>query len=106
MSEAVIVALITGGCAVISQILISVKSTNELFAKINEQSKLADAELDKKIGEYQAATNEKIEELSRRVEKHNNVIERVYKLEQDTAVQTEQIKVANNRIKNLEAVAK
>jgi hypothetical protein len=44
----------------------------------------------------------KIEELTKRVDKHNNVIERVYKLEQHEAVTDEQIKVANNRIKDLE----
>jgi hypothetical protein len=36
------------------------------------------------------------------VEKHNGVIERTYKLEQETAVHTEQIKVANHRIEDLE----
>lgn len=44
----------------------------------------------------------KIDELSKRVEKHNNVIERTYKLEQSSAVLTEQIKVANHRIEDLE----
>lgn len=44
----------------------------------------------------------KIDELSKRVEKHNNVIERTYKLEQESAVHTEQIKVANHRIEDLE----
>ncbi len=44
----------------------------------------------------------KIDELSKRVDKHNSVIERVYKLEQDEAVIEEQIKVANHRIEDLE----
>lgn len=44
----------------------------------------------------------KIDGLSERVEKHNNVIERTYKLEQDSALHTEQIKVANHRIEDLE----
>lgn len=44
----------------------------------------------------------KVDELSKRVDKHNNVIERVYKLEQDEAVMEEQIKVANHRIEDLE----
>ena len=44
----------------------------------------------------------KIEELTKRVDKHNNVIERVYKLEQHEAVTDEQIKVANHRINDLE----
>lgn len=44
----------------------------------------------------------KIDTLSERVDKHNNLIERTYKLEQDTAVHTEQIKVANHRLSDLE----
>lgn len=48
----------------------------------------------------------RIEQLEKRVDKHNNVIERVYQLEQDEAVFEEQMKVANNRIKDLEEVTK
>lgn len=44
----------------------------------------------------------KIDTLSERVEKHNNVIDRTYKLEQESAVQAEQIRVANHRIADLE----
>lgn len=44
----------------------------------------------------------KLEELTKRVDKHNNVIERVYKLEQHEAVVDEQIRVANHRISDLE----
>lgn len=102
MNVAIIAALITGGCTIAAQIFISARSTRELFSKLSEQSQLADANLEAKLGQFQAVTNEKIDELSRRVEKHNNVVERVYKLEQETAVQTEQIKIANHRIDDLE----
>jgi hypothetical protein len=44
----------------------------------------------------------KLNELTKRVDKHNNVIERVYRLEQCEAVIEEQIKVANHRITDLE----
>jgi len=44
----------------------------------------------------------RIEQLEKRVDKHNNVIERVYKLEEKDAVVDEKIAVANNRIKDLE----
>ena len=44
----------------------------------------------------------KLGELTKRVDKHNNVIERVYKLEQHEAVVDEQIRVANHRIADLE----
>ena len=40
------------------------------------------------------------------MDKHNNVIERTYKLEELTAVQEEQIKVANHRIEDLERAQK
>lgn len=41
-------------------------------------------------------------ELEKKVDKHNNLIERTYNLEQDAAVLKEQIKVANHRIEDLE----
>jgi type VI protein secretion system component VasK len=44
----------------------------------------------------------RLEELEKKVAKHNSVIERTYKLEQDFAVIDEKVKVANNRIKDLE----
>lgn len=44
----------------------------------------------------------KIEELTKRVDKHNNVVERTYKLEELTSLQEEKIKVANHRIDDLE----
>ncbi len=47
-------------------------------------------------------TNYRIEQLEKKVEKHNNVIERVYRLEQQNAVEEEEIKVANHRIDDLE----
>lgn len=44
----------------------------------------------------------RIEKLEEKVDKHNQVIERTYKLEEDTAVLDEKIKVANHRIDDLE----
>lgn len=44
----------------------------------------------------------RIEQLEKKVEKHNSVIERVYILEKDDAVIKEDIKVANHRIDDLE----
>lgn len=44
----------------------------------------------------------KLSELTKRVDKHNNVIERTYKLEELTALQEEKINMANHRLENLE----
>ena len=51
-------------------------------------------------------TNYRIEQLEKKVEKHNSVIERVYLLERNEAVMDEEIKVANHRIDDLEAFHK
>ena len=48
----------------------------------------------------------KIEQLTAQVEKHNKVIERVYKLEKSDEVEKEQIKVINHRISDLEGYHK
>lgn len=44
----------------------------------------------------------RIEQLEKKVEKHNNVLERVYVLETDDAVIKEDLKVVNHRIEDLE----
>lgn len=44
----------------------------------------------------------RVEQLEKKVEKHNGVIDRVYKLEQEQAVNVEKIAVANHRIDDLE----
>ena len=48
----------------------------------------------------------RIEQLEKKQDKHNTLIERTYKLEERTSVQEEQIKVANHRIDDLEEVMK
>lgn len=47
-------------------------------------------------------TNFRIEQLEKKVDKHNQVIERVYELEKRDAVVEEEMKVANHRISDLE----
>lgn len=47
-------------------------------------------------------TNYRIEQLEKKVEKHNSVVERVYILEKHEAVIDEEIRVANHRIEDLE----
>lgn len=51
-------------------------------------------------------TNYRIQELEKKVEKHNKVVERVYSLEKSEAVIEEEIKVANHRIDDLESYHK
>lgn len=44
----------------------------------------------------------RIEQLEKQVEKHNHLIERMYKVEETTAILTNDMKVANHRIEDLE----
>ncbi|MCM1089132.1 MAG: hypothetical protein NC419_13330 [Muribaculaceae bacterium] len=84
-------ALITGAVAIIVGLISGFFQTRQVQKQNDKTIALIDYKLD---------------ELTRRVDKHNNVIERTYKLEELTALQEEKIKVANNRIRDLEEAAK
>ena len=51
-------------------------------------------------------TNYRIEQLEKKVNKHNNLIDRVYRLEENAKLEYERIKVANHRIDDLEDLNK
>lgn len=80
MSDAIIVAIITGGLSLIGVIVSNIHTAQSMDAKLDKQ---------------QAVTETKLEELTREVREHNNFAKRVPVLE-------EQIKVANHRIEDLE----
>lgn len=80
MSEAIIVAIITGGLSLIGAIVSNNRTAQSMDAKLDKQ---------------QAVTETKLEELTREVRAHNNFAQRVPVLE-------EQIKVVNHRISDLE----
>ena len=85
MPDAVIVALITGACAVISQFLISKSSTKDLLTKIERQSEITDIQLDAKLEKHMAVVNTEIAELTREVREHNNFAKRMPVLEEKVA---------------------
>lgn len=95
MTEAIKIAIITGGLAflgtLISQWMSTNKLTNELYAKLDKQSELADEKI---RGELNVIHSE-ISALSAHVEKHNKMVERTYALETEVAKQGEQIKMLN-----------
>ena len=77
MSEAIWVAIITGGLALLGNFLANNKNA--------------------------ALIAYRLEQLEKKVNLHNQVIERTYRLEQDTAVQTAQIETINHKIDDLES---
>ena len=80
MSEAIIIAIISGGLSLIGVIVSNSHTAQSMDAKLDKQ---------------QAVTETKLEELTREVRAHNNFAQRVPVLE-------EQIKVVNHRIADLE----
>ena len=91
MSEAVMVALITGGLSLLGVIIANNKNAQAMDVKMDKQ---------------QGIMETKIDELTRKVEKHNNLVERTYHLEGQDELREEQIKVINHRISDLEAFHK
>jgi hypothetical protein len=45
----------------------------------------------------------KLDQLTHKVELHNNAVERLYKVEQDVILHDEKIKVVNHRLEDLES---
>lgn len=77
MSDTIIVALVS----LVGTIVTVWAANKHTLAELDKKSELSDAKIDAKLERHQAVTDTKIDELTRKVEKHNNMIERVYKLE-------------------------
>lgn len=80
-------ALITGGVAIL------VCMINNIY-----QQRI----VEKKHDETIALVQYKLEQLEKKQDKHNNVIERVHNLEQKLEVGYEKVKVINHRLEDLE----
>lgn len=57
------------------------------------------------IGTIYGTIKTRLNYIEAKLDKHNNVVERVYKLEKDQAVLDEKQGVANHRIKDLEGLS-
>lgn len=76
INSEVIVAIITGVATVVA-VVITNKKSNALIAY-------------------------RLEQLENKVDKHNKIIERTFKLEEKQCILEEKLKVANHRIEDLE----
>lgn len=97
MSEAIIVALITVAGSIIVQVMIARANTRDLYTKLDKQSEISDQRIQ---GEIDVIKTE-IRQLTVQVEKHNQVIDRTYALENRMGVAEERINDANHRINEL-----
>lgn len=61
---------------------------------------------DKKHDETISLVTYRLEQLEKKVDLHNNAVERLYQVEKKLGIDEERIKVANNRIKDLEEIHK
>lgn len=74
MSDPIIVALITGGLALAGTVVTSMVSNKKTTNEVTHKLEL-----------HQAVTDTKLEALRDEVHKHNNVIERTFRLEGQVA---------------------
>lgn len=80
MTETVVTALISGGVTLLVCLLTNHYQQSQVMAVLQV----------------------KLEELTRQVNKHNQLVERTYRLEEQMHIHEEKIKVANHRIDDLE----
>ena len=66
------------------------------------QSRAQHSETLSEMDKRDALQAQRIEQLEKKMDKHNNLIERTYEIEQNIAVMQNDIKVANHRIDDLE----
>ena len=97
MSEAVLVALITGGLTLVGTILTVVFSHKSTLSALDKKSEISDEKIHGEINVIKT----QIQTLSDRVERHNNMIERTYELERKMSVAEERISDAHHRINEL-----
>ncbi|MBR0463461.1 MAG: hypothetical protein IJJ23_03655 [Clostridia bacterium] len=93
MSDAIIVALITGGITLVGIIASHIGT----IAQMEKKSELSDEKIQGQIN----VIDQKISALSERVERHNQVIERTYALENRMGIAEERISDAHHRINDL-----
>lgn len=77
MSDTIIVAAL----GLLGTIITVWAANRHTLAELEKRSELSDARIDAKLDRHQAVTDTKIDELTRKVEKHNSMIERTYQLE-------------------------
>ena len=87
MSAEIWVAIITSGLSLVGVIVTVCVGNKKNAEKSEQQTNL---------------TIYRIDELEKKVNKHNNLIERTYQIEQRLSIDEEKIKVANHRIDDLE----
>lgn len=93
----IIVAIITSVLTLIGVIYTNRKDNADMLAKIRQDSEVQDTKLNGRID----VITQEIKDLTRQVEKHNQVIERTYALENRMGVAEERISDANHRINEL-----
>lgn len=87
-----------GIIAAISAIAVGIISAVSNILIANATQKKTNEFTDYRIGELK----DQVKNLEAKQDKHNQVIERTFRLEEHTAVLDEKIKVANHRIDDLE----
>lgn len=83
MSEAIVVAIVGAAASLLGSVITMRASA-------------------KKSAEQASLTIYRIDQLETKVNKHNELIERTYSLEQKAALYEEKMRVANHRIEDLE----
>ena len=81
MSDAVIVALVSGVLTLLGTVITVLAANKQTLSALDKKSEPSDAQIKAQLERHQAVTDTKIDELTRKVDKHNNLIERTYKLE-------------------------
>lgn len=91
MSAEIVVAIVSGCFTFLGVVVTVIVGNKKASENVKKQTK-----------EQTEVTLYRIDQLEKKVELHNNAVERLYIVERKLEVDEEKIRVANNRIKDLE----
>lgn len=98
MTESIIVALITGACALLGNLIVTKAQYNKMLIELKSELSQMKMETELKMDSFKRD----LERLEAKQDKHNSVIERQYKTEEQTALHDAELKRHNERLKALE----
>ena len=109
MTSEIVCAVISGVCTLVVCLLNNRaqqrkadEDQDKRMTEISHRHEMSMQQVEANISQKLALLDCKFDDLTKKVEKHNGLVERTYKLESDMSVMQEKQSVANHRIEDLE----
>ena len=91
MSDAIVVALVTGVLAIIGNAILAHQSNAKVLSEMEKRSEISDVKLEGQIDKMRGVWEVKLQSLTEAVQKHNGFAERIPVLEEKVRMLSEHV---------------